>query len=256
MRKLLLLPIALFLFTAVVTSQEQPAAQRMSLDLVDMPNAVTLPQGVYAIGLRMYPNGGVLTDFSIGILDRLYGRIFYGGENLIGTGTVNWDPRVGIDFRVRAIDETLFVPAVAVGVNTQGFGGFQDNINRYLIKSRGIYAVASRNYATTLGDVSIHGGVNYSLERDDDDKDLNFFTGINALIRNKTEIILEYDAAVNDNEETSFGTGNGYFNAGVRFFVSDRFFITAHFRDLFENTDNTKGFGREIRLEYRDTFKK
>jgi len=223
-----------------------------SLDIVDMPNAATVEQGVYGIGLRVYPNGGVLSNFTMGILNRFSGRIYYGGENLIGAGDINWNPHVGIAFKVRIIDETLIIPGIAAGINTQGYGGYHEADDRYLIKSRGLFVVASRNYTTGIGDVSVHGGVNVSLERHDDDKDLNFFAGITKDIKSFSELMIEYDAAVNDNESTSLGKGNGYLNAGIRFFISEKFILAFHFKDLLENTNNTAGFAREIRLEFRD----
>ncbi len=255
-RIIILLPFILFQMTTYIIAQQPIESGRLSLDMIDLPTAAALSQGEYGIGLRVYPHGGVLSDFSIGIIDRFYGRIYYGGENLIGTGDVNWNPQIGVDFRARILDETLMMPAIAIGVNTQGYGGFNEEIDRYRIKSRGIYMVASRNYSTPAGDIALHGGVNFSLEDGDQDKDLNFFVGFEKLIPNVCEILVEYDSAVNDNETGSFGDGKGYLNSGIRFLISNDFFLKIYFKDMLENTKNTHGFGREISLEYRHTFKK
>jgi len=245
--------------TQIAFAQEEQSTYSMALEIIDIPNAATLQQGQFGIGLRVYPNGGVLSDFTIGIFNRFFGRIYYGGEEVIGAGNVNWNPQIGVDFRLRILDETLLIPAIAIGVNSQGFGGYIENDNetegRYQIKSRGIYAVVSRNYSTVFADIGIHGGVNYSFERDDEDKDLNFFVGANIPIKNVTEILVEYDSAINDNETDSFGTGDGYLNLGFRFFISKKFRLSFHFKDFLDNTKNTTGVSREIRLEYRDTFK-
>jgi len=256
-RKIFLFVCCLSLLWSIQsTAQEVIPADIISIDMVDLPNASTFQKGFYGIGLRTYPNGGVLSGFTVGILDRMYARVYYGGENLIGNGSVNWNPQVGLELRIRVIEETLVTPAIAIGINTQGYGAYNEIWDRYLIKSRGLYAVASRNYSTRLGDLSIHGGVNFSFEQDDEDKDMNFFVAVNKSVRSFSEIVLEYDSAVNDNEEISFGDGSGYLNAGLRFFISNNFSLAFYFKDLLENTKNTDGFGREICLEYRRAFRK
>jgi len=222
-------------------------------ELIDLPVAGTLRHREYGLGLRIYPNGGVLSDFSVGMFDRLHAVLYYGGENLIGQGDVNWNPRMGIDFRLRIVDESFLFPGIAVGVNTQGYGGYNKTLDRYSIKSRGLYVVSSRNYATIIGDAGVHIGANVSMERKDEDKDLNFFAGTNISIKKISEVLIEYDAAFNDNEKKSAGSNKGYFNIGLRFFISNNFQLTFHFKDLFENAKG-KSYGREIRIEYRDSF--
>lgn len=260
MKNLLCLIFVLLLLTAPAANTHSQQPEDVSFviqrDLIDFPRAGTHAKSNYSLGLRVFPQGGVISDFSVGIFNRFQGSIFYGGENIIGVGDVNWNPHVGVDFRIRLIDETMIIPGIAIGVNTQGWGGYISKTARYHIKSTGLYAVASRNYSTQFGDMGFHGGVNFSLERDDDDKDLNFFVGFTKSIRNFSEILVEYDAAINDNEPTSQGEGSGYLNAGLRFMVSNKFTLTFHFKDLLENTKNQQGLVREIRLEFSDTFRR
>ena len=230
----------------------------MPREIIDLPVAGTFQQGEYGIGLRIYPDVGALTDFSIGILERLFVVLYYGGGNLIGEGNVNWNPQLGVDFRFRIINEDALLPGIAVGINTQGYGGFideKDKPERYAVKSRGMYVVGSRNYAAPLGDFAVHVGANLSLEREDKDKDLNLFAGTNMAIKSIGEVLVEYDSAINDNGEMSVGHNKGYLNIGIRFFVSNNFLVAFYFKNLFENTKDSKSFGREIRIEYRNSFK-
>jgi hypothetical protein len=235
-------------------SSQLSVRQLVSTEIVNVPTAGTLGQWETAVGLRVYPNGGVLADAGIGILNRLFVRFYYGGENIIGEGSVNWNHRAGFDARFRIVDETVLFPGVAIGINTQGYGGFHADIDRYAIKSRGIYGVISRNYAAPFGDVGVHFGSNVSLERKDNDKDLNIFGGATVGIRNFGEWLLEYDAGLNDNEDLSLGLNKGYFNTGIQFFISADFILSFHFTNLLENTKNHKSIGREIRIEYRKQF--
>lgn len=246
----------IILSSNMVSGQQEEATvvESTPLEIIDLPVAGILSHGDYAIGLRIYPNGGVLGDFSVGVFNRFLAVLYYGGENVIGEGDVNWNPQLGLDVRLRIVEENFILPGIAVGINTQGYGGFKDKTDRYAIKSRGIYVVSSRNYVTIFGDIGVHAGTNLSFERDDNDKDLNFFGGTNVSIKNRAEILLEYDLAINDNEDLSEGSNNGYFNAGIRFIISNNFHLTFQFKNLFENTKSRKDFGREIRIEYRNSF--
>ena len=255
----------LFLLLFSVHSHAQTESNResrltgTSTEIIHTPTAGTLGQSELRLGLQVYPNGGVLLDTGVGILSRLYLKVYYGGENLIGEGNVNWNQHIGFDVRCRVFDETMLFPGIAVGINTQGYGGFYSQvnntyINRYEIKSRGIYGVASRNYVTPFGDAGVHLGANVSFERSDNDKDLDIFFGSNVGIKNIGEILIEYDAGLNDNENQSFGSNRGYLNTGIRFFISNNFILTFHFTNLFKNTKSHKSFGREIRIEYRKKF--
>ncbi len=258
------IPFGLSLKIALITlilmnaayAQEGESEERAVLprEVIDLPVAGTMSHGDFGLGLRVYPNGGVLSDFSVGLFERFLAVIYYGGENLIGEGSVNWNPQIGVDVRLRIIDENLLLPGIAVGVSTQGYGGYFDQTDRYSIKSRGLYIVGSRNYIGPLGNFGVHVGANISFERDDDDKDLNLFAAANIATKTVGEVLLEYDLGLNDNEDLSIGSNKGYFNIGYRFFVSPNFNLSFYFKNLFENTKNNKNFGREIRIEYRNSF--
>ncbi|MFC1553994.1 hypothetical protein ACFL7D_05120 [candidate division KSB1 bacterium] len=250
--------VLIFLYISSINAQEVQEANSLShmpSNLIDLPVAVTYAHKEYGIGLRNYPNGGVLTNFSFGLFDKTLVAIYYGGENVIGEGDINWNPHVGFDFRLRLIDENIMLPGIIVGFSNQGYGAFVENENRYSIKSKGVYAVSSRNYSGIIGDAGLHFGANLSLENEDSDNDINLFGGANFTFKRVAEILLEYDLAVNDNESNSLGDNNGYLNLGLRFFISDNFHLTFHFKNLTENTKG-KEFGREIMIEYRNIFRR
>ena len=78
--------------------------------------------------------------------------------------------------RLRIIEESFALPGVAVGFDSQGFGYYDETTERYQVKSKGFYAVASKHYAF-LGMMAFHGGVNYSLEDGDGEDAINLFFG-------------------------------------------------------------------------------
>lgn len=241
--------LGLFLFTATnLFSQDEV----QPLLLIDLPTAANLDRGSYAINLRLFGNGGLLGDVAVGVTPRFMFGLSFGGENIVGEGNINWNPRPGIQGRFRVIDETYVMPAITLGFDSQGFGAHVDSLDRYINKSRGLFAIASKNYAF-LYNLGLHGGINYTLETDDDDEDLNFFFGADLSFNREIRVMLEYDFARNDNEnDQTFGSGEGYLNAGARWSISDRFFLQFSLKNLFKNGPN--GVTREIKIGYFEYF--
>ena len=68
------------------------------------------------------------------------------------------------------------MPALALGLNTQGSGDYVDTLQRYEIKALGLYGAMSKNWKSPLGNIGLHTGLNYSfLETEDGDSDPNLF---------------------------------------------------------------------------------
>ncbi|MFQ5603033.1 MAG: hypothetical protein ACE5HS_07160 [bacterium] len=220
--------------------------------LIDLPTAGTLERGSFAIGLRMFNHGGLLSGVAVGITPRFMIGLSYGGENIIGEGDVNWNPDPGIQARFRVIDETYTVPAVTLGFNSQGYGPYNDAFKRYVNKSRGLFVVASKNYAF-FQNLGIHGGINFSLEDDDGDEDLNVFLGLDVSFNREFRFVMEYDLARNDNkDDAAFGEGDGYLNTGVQWSFSDRLFLQFNLKNLLKNgPDNIM---REFKIGYFEYF--
>lgn len=218
--------------------------------LIDVPTAATLPQKTIAVDMRMYPNGGVLAGVGLGLFSPLTATIYYGGENIVGEGEINWNPQVGVDVRLRIFDETMLLPGIAVGFSSQGLGGYRKNEERYVLKSKGLYAVASRNYIV-LKNCGIHGGINYSLEDEDGDDDITFFAGLDFELVGGVEFLADFDFGINDNEGDAFGRNHGYLNAGLRWRVSPNFSVELHIRNLTANRKGVTHVGRGFKLSYQ-----
>ena len=166
------------LFTWLVSSPllAQPGALNLA-SLIDLPVAKTYPTGNVATELRLYSGGGLLSSVAVGLTDNFSIGISYGGSNLIGTGRPEMNPQPCVQARVLLFEEQMLSPGVLLGFDSQGLGGYQKSIKRYLIRSKGIYAVASKN-TSFLGGLGIHAGVNWSLENTDTaNPRLNVFIG-------------------------------------------------------------------------------
>jgi hypothetical protein len=217
--------------------------------LVDVPTAGMLDKGSVALDVDFYQEGGVLFGLSAGILDRLSIGISYGGSRLIGAASPVMNSIPGINVKIRIIEESVAFPAIAIGFDSQGKDGYLKDLDRYTVKSPGLYAAFGKNY-TLLGFFSLHGGVNYSLERADDDKDFNLFLGAEKTIGPSLSLVLEYNLGINDNSGNAIGKGRGYVNAGLKCAMGNGLTLAVHLKDIARNSRELTVTNRTVRLEY------
>lgn len=218
--------------------------------LIDLPSAGILEKGFVGVSADVLPFGVLIAKIEVGVFDNFSFGISYGGGNIIGSGKVDWYKLPGINVRARLIDETESIPAFTLGFDSQGKGFYDDELNRFEIKSPGFYVAASKNFEF-LGYLSLHAIVNYSLERDDDDKDLNLGIGFEKTLGGKLSLIGEYNFAINDNTIKAYGDGNGYMNFGVRWSVGEGFTVGLDLRDMLDNKKiNSNKADRAIFVEF------
>jgi hypothetical protein len=221
--------------------------------LIDTPVAGVLPKGSYSFDFKIFPKGGILLTVDVGILRRLTFGASYGGENIIGIGSVdsiNWNPQPGVNIRYRLMEEDETLPALVIGFDSQGYGGYDKTRNRYLTKSKGFFGVLSKSYSF-FGVFGFHLGANYSLETKDGDKDPNLFVGIDKSINKEIYLTIEYDTAFNDN--VGVGLGKGYLNAGVKWNFAKQLTIQFNVKDILGYSKDLK-LSREIKITYSEFF--
>jgi hypothetical protein len=210
------------------------------LKMVDLPTAGMLPRGAFEIETDVYSDGAVLIRLGVGLAHYFSFGISYGGQNVIGSGDPLMNPEPAVNVKARLVEESLVMPAIAVGFDSQGYGQFFDEgkadgtdvgEERYLVKSRGIYAVVSKNW-DLLGPLSLHGGLSYSLE-DEKDNDPTGFVGVIKSFADFLDIRAEYDFAFNDNEGSwEIVENRGYFNASAVWHVNENFSMAIEIRDM------------------------
>ena len=240
-------------------AQETSAFAGPTPYLVDVPTAgLPLDRAIESRG-RVFPGGGMEVRFDAGVLDRVSIGAAYGGLQVIGDGDPRWYPRPGLALKVRALEETWTLPAIAAGVDTRGSGVWDRSRNRFQYKSRGLFAVASKNYRF-LGDFALHGGASRSFEsRDDGDPTL--FGGVEKSLGPNAGIALEYDVGANDNRRDGvYGRGRGYLNAALRIRTGARMEFRIIVRDMLKNSELSdpgrsdvvvdEGWGREVAMTY------
>ncbi len=221
--------------------------------VVDTPTAGLLKRGAFAVDVDFFQNGGMTIGLSAGALDRLSFGIAYGGTGIIGHDNVTLQKLPGVNIKFRLIDESAAMPAIALGFDSQGKETYIDSTERFTIKSRGFFAAASKNY-TLLGNLSVHGGINYSLENKDGNKDPDFFVGAEKSLGSDISFLFEYDFGFNDYGGQSLGKGSGYMNAGMRWSWGNGFTLGFDLKNLVKNQDQVTFGNRTIKVEYVRTL--
>lgn len=246
-----------FLFLSfVLNAQSYPPPS----SLITLPTAGTLQRGSFALEMRIQKFGGLTSSISVGLTDRFQLGISYGSANLIGDDSLIWYPKPETNLKYLLIDESETSPGISLGIDTQGLGKFNpdDSLMRYDTKALGLFAVASKNWVTPLGNLGWHFGSNYNfVEINDDDKDVNFFMGFDIEFNPELSMMFEYNAALNENNMTSKNIAisrGGYLNAGVRWTFVERLHIEIDFNNLMFDKKKVDYFNREIKITYIEYF--
>jgi len=217
--------------------------------LVDVPTAGMIPHGALALDMEVYRGGGLLAGVSLGAFDWLLIGVSYGGGNIIGNEKPDWNAIPGFQCKVRLLNESVVFPALAFGFDSQGKEMYNTALSRYTVKSMGFYAVASKNYEM-MGNLSFHGGINYSLERADGDKDPNIFLGAEKSIGSFLSVLGEYNLGWNDSDRQAFGKGRGYLNLSARLSLGKGFSLGMNMKDILKNQNEVTIGNRTLILEY------
>lgn len=219
--------------------------------LVDNPTCGNYFRGQYEIRARMEPEGGILAGIYIGISDNFSIGVSYGGDHIIGYNVIQGYKNPGVEVRYRIVEETLLYPAFALGFSSQGYGPQIDR--RYRIKSKGFYGVVSKNYEF-IGNLSLHGGINYSLEHSDGNKNLNIFLGFEKAITEIYSFLLDYDFAFNEGIDEY--REKGYLNIGIKGYFAPNIAIEFDIRNLLKTGEEgvNDGVNRVLKLSYLDQF--
>lgn len=217
--------------------------------LIDVPTAGMLRSSMKSFEVDFFHDDGLQAAFLYGITDRLMIGFSYGGLRMIGAESPEWNDIPGVVAKLRILEESVAFPALVLGFDSQGKEGYVDDRDRFRIKSPGLYVVFSKNYNAS-GFLGFHGGVNYSFERSDGDRDPSIFFGIDKSLGSFLSLEAEYNAAWNDNGSGTFGRGRGYLNAAIAASPGAGITISFQFKDLLENQPHSGFANRTLSIEF------
>ncbi|MFA6455252.1 MAG: hypothetical protein WCW40_00410 [Bacteroidota bacterium] len=221
--------------------------------VIDTPTAGLLKRGAFSLESNFFQDGGLMFGVYAGALDRLTFGISYGGVGVIGKTKVTMQKLPGVMIKYRLFDESESMPAIAFGFDSQGKETYLDSLERFTIKSRGIFVAASKNYAF-MGFLSFHGGVNWSMEKKDGDKDMDVFMGVEKSLGPELSLLAEYDFAFNDSHGRAIGQGKGYLNSGLRWSLANGLTLGFDLKNIVKNQKNVTFANRTLKVEYVRTF--
>jgi len=247
--------LVLIAAACIVISHAARAQILEDVSVVSSPTASVLPHGGYLFQGSLGSGSSIMLALKIGFFDRFLLGASYGFQEFIGRGDVKANDRPGFEARLRVIEESEPGPALVVGVNTQGEGIYLEDAGRYERKSKGVYAVLSKNYRL-IDDFSIHAGINYSFENRDE-AGVNAFGGFVLEVIRGFGVLLDYDAALDDNDgevATHLTRGRGYLDGGLRFDYRDNLRFKILFKDLLGAYAPESGVDRSIEVFYLNSF--
>jgi len=215
-----------------------------------MPTAGVLKQGCYSVYGLFFNSGGLLVEFNAAPFKNFNIGISYSGKGVIGEGTIKGQGLPGFNARFRIIDESLSFPAILIGASTQGKGEFLWQGKRFQTHSAGLFASASKEFKWTLGNLAIHGGMNYSFEPLPPVRFINFYGGFEQSFAKTLAVNVEINSTLDDKSMKR----KGLVNAAFRWSFYPGFTLEFILRDLLSNQQNSNGFHRSFGLEFINSF--
>lgn len=247
-----LIPVVILLVISFSLGQKPPSYPQPP-KLVTVPTAGILPGGSYMVDLNLFHDGGISSGIQVGLTDRLMLGVSYSASRIIGNEKVEWGKRPEASLKYRVFEETAAMPAFLLGFDSRGRGAYVDSLDRYEMKAKGLFLTVSRNF-NFLGNLGLHGGINYNPIENAEDDDPSFYLGIDKALNPEITLMVEYDAALNDDQDHKFALDHGYLSAGVRWLMFEHFHFEIDFRDILMTREQIESVEREITLHYVDFF--
>lgn len=217
-----------------------------NLYLVDQPDLYVPGHGVYGIQLRFGPTGEVLANANIGLFNRLCLGLSYGASNFIGPENPNFYSQPGIQARLMAVEQSLYMPTIILGFDNQGYGAYISADDRYLIMSKGLYLQIGKTIEYPGLSITPNLGMNYCFESSGR---IDLFSGLKFQFGASVQVLVEYSPNFSDELDQN----KGFFNVGVNYIFFEDVFFQFALRDLLENNEGMQ-LNRMIKFGFNQSF--
>ncbi len=222
-----------------------------NLFMIDNPTAGMLNSKESLLDFNIYSPNALQVRAYYAPLSRINIGLAYGAENLIGSDTLKfYGAKVGVDLRVRLIEESKKFPALVIGFDNQGRGVILDN-DKFLYPSKGLFFVFGKGYYLfKIVPITFNFGVNYSFDNDSLKFSLNgildnldVFLGYNIYITNKFFATIDYSLGLTtpdwENPDVYKNPWNGFLNLGFNFIISEDFQIRFILKDILSTIEKS-----------------
>lgn len=199
-------------------------------NIVNMPSAGIIPESSQLFSLNFSGNSGLMLTAEYAPLKNLSLGISFGGNGILGNETIKFQKYPGIFAKYRFLNERKYLPAAAIGFNSQGQGNYIESQEKYQIASPGIYLVLSKAFKWEYGFFALHLGTNYSLEPKSSERKINSFFGFEHSISQRASINFEYDFNTPVNNGFSM---QGMSNLGLRYSIEKNSTLELKLYDIF-----------------------
>ncbi|MGE3062937.1 MAG: hypothetical protein AB7T10_04820 [bacterium] len=224
-----------------------------NFETIKNPTTHIIPPKTYNISFEMLPNAGLGFSANISLFPRVMFGLSYSATDIISYEIPAFSKYPGFLVKVVIVEEEEYVPAVAFGLQSQGYGAYDTTSARFDVKSKGFYANVSKILYPPIGEFMIGGGMNYSIFENSVEKMVDFFAQAEYYLTDNVGFLIEYSLGLDDNDGT-FGRGVGYLNAGMKWIYEEKLGIEIDFVDLVKNNTANTTIGRGIKISYTDFF--
>lgn len=224
-----------------------------NFETIKNPTTHIIPPKTYNISFEMLPVGGMGFSANISLFPRVMFGLSYSATEIISYNVPVFSKYPGFLVKVVIVEEEDYVPAVAFGLQSQGYGDYSTADSRFSIKSKGFYANVSKIMYPPIGEFLIGGGMNYSIFENNIEKMVDFFAQAEYYLTDNVGFLIEYSLGLDDNDGT-YGRGVGYLNAGMKWIYEEKLGIEIDFIDLVKNNDDNRTVGRGVKISYTDFF--
>ncbi|MCX6156085.1 MAG: hypothetical protein NT007_18205 [Candidatus Kapabacteria bacterium] len=228
-------------------------AQFETLKIVDMPSAGILKKYHYDLYFQFINNGGIVTQFVASPFQDFNIGASWGCSNFIGQGPISGQKYPGVYLKYRIFDERISNPAVVIGFQSQGTGNYDKRADRYQTLSPGLFLALSKYFKWALGDITFHGGINYSFENIPEKRQPNGFIGIEQSIGNRGAIDLEYNLNIDD-KDNNFISKSGLINLNFRYYLDFGLSVELQLRDLLSHLKSQEQLTRFFCIDFIGKF--
>jgi hypothetical protein len=205
MKKILILTVVLL---SVISGTS--LCQQQIIEAIDTPTAASMDLGTYAVTVRLYERGSILTRLYYGIIMRnLTLGLSFDAESVIGSEDIK-PRRPYLYIKIPLYIGDMTWPAIGLGFDEQGLGLYDEDSEQYQVPPVGFFLVFTKMGIISGLNISVGANAYYSFINDADEKiygfcNADFMIGPEFMLLAEVKEITAWDS---------------YFNVGAKYFLN------------------------------------